>query len=162
MEILETIKSVGSNECLFWFVDECTKGGECFMEHHPNLDSELFDYAADAYTVFNETNIACQKCLNRMYPARSQSLNCFSNTNSEQCDKFSRRPGADDLCSECRWFGGEDCKCVLVKSGSYNDQIWRTMISRGKDFNSALPKYKPGMKEARENPLLAKCHRTKA
>ncbi|KAK0917356.1 hypothetical protein LTR02_000221 [Friedmanniomyces endolithicus] len=45
------------------------------------------------------------------------------------CDKKGRG-GIDDPCSECRWFGGEDCNCLLAVGSSYNDQIWAVMETR--------------------------------
>lgn len=56
-----------------------------------------------------------------------------------QCDKKGRG-GDQDPCSECRWFGGSNCKCAL--SGcTYNDQLWRQMITRASfGHNLAAPK----------------------
>lgn len=59
-------------------------------------------------------------------------------TNSAQCDKLGRG-GIDDPCSECRWFGGETCRCVLAKGTSYNDQIWSVILDRGEAHNYTLP-----------------------
>lgn len=48
-----------------------------------------------------------------------------------QCDKKGRH-GDDDPCSECRWFGGESCKCFLAADTSYNDQLFKQMLVRGR------------------------------
>ncbi|KAJ4301893.1 hypothetical protein N0V90_003989 [Kalmusia sp. IMI 367209] len=54
------------------------------------------------------------------------------------CDKLGRGD-VDDPCSECRWFGGQKCRCMLAKVTSYNDQIWTVMMNRGKAHNYTLP-----------------------
>ena len=73
---------------------------------------------------------------------------CCSYANPVQCDKKGRG-GLDDPCSECRWFGGKSCKCILAKNSSYNDQLWATMMKRA-DLGYTLPPYK-GSDVAKEN-----------
>ena len=56
-------------------------------------------------------------------------------TNVKQCDKAGRG-GKDDPCSQCRHFGGPNCQCVLVNNASYNDQLWKVMMTRrGADYD---------------------------
>ena len=124
MDTAFTIQEAGREDCRDWPLGKCTKGDECTRYHHPNLDPEQL--GEGTYMVPDDTTKACDRCLSRIYP----------------CDKPSRGPGADDPCSECRWFGGPTCRCVIPKSGGYNDKLWRLMMARGKSLNYTLPKYK--------------------
>lgn len=83
------------------------------------------------YTI---SNITGEACLRRLKVARPASLHFdddIQRANKAQCDKM-ERGGEDDPCSECRWFGGDNCRCVLEPGGSYNDQIWYLMMNRHK------------------------------
>jgi len=62
-----------------------------------------------------------------------------------KCDKKGRG-GEDDLCSECRHFGG---RCQRVEKQSYNDAVWNLMMKRSNGSNSesryTLPEYDASM-----------------
>lgn len=98
-----TIIIVSRDPCHDWPLGECKHGNECTREHHDNLDPALVDIdkAHSEYMVPNEVGEACQRCMQRMYPASSRPIKCSSYANSAQCDKKGR-DGEDDPCSECR------------------------------------------------------------
>ncbi|KAL8834430.1 MAG: hypothetical protein Q9170_003752 [Blastenia crenularia] len=119
---MTTIPTSGQRPCGFWPFGQCKQGAECPLEHHNALDAAWND---GSDPVPNELGTACSRCLERVYP----------------CDKKGRG-GGDDPCSECRWFGGENCQCVLVDDSSYNDSVWRLMMKRGPDNQYTLPAYR--------------------
>ncbi|KAK1070894.1 hypothetical protein LTR74_003806 [Friedmanniomyces endolithicus] len=103
-----------AESCKAWPRGQCSRGTDCTRVHHKNLDPALYENREhQEYSVPNDVDLACVRCLAKMLP----------------CDKKGRG-GIDDPCSECRWFGGEDCKCVLAVGSSYNDQIWAVMETR--------------------------------
>ncbi|KAK0955186.1 hypothetical protein LTS01_023514 [Friedmanniomyces endolithicus] len=103
-----------AESCKAWPRGQCTWGTRCKRVHHKNLDPAQYENREhQEYSVPNDVNVACPRCLAKMLP----------------CDKKGRG-GIDDPCSECRWFGGEDCNCVLSVGSSYNDVIWSVMETR--------------------------------
>ncbi|KAK8221850.1 hypothetical protein M8818_000015 [Zalaria obscura] len=145
---MENINMNTKKPCGFWPLGECKRGDRCDREHHANLNPALVGHkAVPGYNVPNETGEACLRCMSRIYP----------------CDKKGRG-GEDDPCSECRWFGGENCRCTLLLNTSYNDQIWQTMMQRGAYTGYTLPDYKGGEEASgkKDPPTPMPTHRFKA
>jgi hypothetical protein len=160
-----TSNTVSKDSCHDWPLDECKYGNRCTREHHGNLNPALVNTKAHPeYIVPNEVGEACQRCTQRMYPVRLGPTKYSAYTNCAQCDKKGRG-GEDDPCSECRWFGGENCKCTLLANSSYNDQIWAVMMKRGKDHDYTLPADKnreEGSKKAKSAPQPMPAAKVKA
>lgn len=126
----EEIKVGRRQQCHDWPLGLCNFGGECAREHHPNLDPTLPSKRQHHdYSVPNALGSACQRCLQAAREASLHLGKYFSCANMVQCDKKGRG-GEDDPCSECRWFGGQSCKCSLALDTTYNDQLWGVMITR--------------------------------
>lgn len=118
-------------KCHAWPLGQCTYGAECFHTHHPNLDPALPSTRKHhEFSVSNTVGEACQRCLQAAREASLHLGKCSSCANMVQCDKKGRG-GDDDPCSECRWFGGESCRCSIASDTSYNDQLWGVMMTRG-------------------------------
>lgn len=73
------------------------------------------------FRVSNTMGAACTRCVQMMI----------------SCDKRGGG-GLNDPCSECRWFGGLSCECVLATNTSYSDELWKQMLAR-EPFDYALP-----------------------
>ena len=118
--------------CPFYAAGACKYGGNCAKHHHPNLDPALFIMPGKSeFVVPAEQNAACSRCLELGRDASFVHTTAFiRDANEIQCDKKRRNPGKEDPCEECRWFGGEGCNCVLAKNTSYNDALWRVMMTR--------------------------------
>lgn len=109
----------------------------------------------------NEVNDACQRCLltARAVCPRNR---LHSKLTWAQCDKKGRG-GEDDPCSECRWFGGQNCRCRLIPDSSYNDQLWSVMMLRAEyDYNLPPQKGRDEVKPGKAPPAPMSDARLKA
>ncbi|KAF1989498.1 hypothetical protein K402DRAFT_274002 [Aulographum hederae CBS 113979] len=144
-----TTHNVKINPCHDWPLGKCKHEQRCTGEHHENLDPALVETNAySGYMVPNEVGEGCVRCMQRMFP----------------CDKKARGT-ENDPCSECRWFGGANCRCTLATDTSYNDQIWAVMMARGRDKNYTLPADKSreeGGKKAKSAPQPMPANSVKA
>jgi hypothetical protein len=105
--------------CVDWLKGACTRGDDCRYHHDPRLDPNLRDLKGPQLP----SGPTCRRCADLQRP----------------CDKEGRG-GLDDPCSECRWYGGEGCACVLYAL-SLNDALWGLMVTRRKQgFN--LPEFR--------------------
>ena len=161
--IMPTIEVVSKEACHDWPLGDCKHGKECAREHDPNLNPDVF-IMREGDPMSNELGEACQRCMQRMYPASSQLIKWYPLADNAQCDKKGRG-GTDDPCSECRWFGGDNCICTLLVNTSYNDQIWSVMIKRGPAVGYSLPADKSreeGSKKSTSAPKPMPANKVKA
>jgi hypothetical protein len=105
--------------CVEWLKGACPRGEDCRYHHDPRLDPNLRNLKGPQIP----SGPTCRRCADLQRP----------------CDKQGRG-GLDDPCSECRWYGGENSKCVIYPPG-LNDVLWNLMTTRVKQgFN--LPEFR--------------------
>ncbi|THX76668.1 hypothetical protein D6D08_05257 [Aureobasidium pullulans] len=111
--------------CLRFANDDRCRG--CALEHHPHLNPGLLGQVEPRnYRVPNDIGVACQSCIDSL----------------RECDKQSRDPSSErDPCSECRHFGGEKARCSLAANTSYNDGVYRQMLTRRGEHEYRLPAF---------------------
>ncbi|THY11994.1 hypothetical protein D6D01_08735 [Aureobasidium pullulans] len=117
----EEIAIVPPTPCHNWPFGSCTSNG-CNHTHHENLNPSMPSRKVIDYQVPNNLGGACERCLE----------------NATKCDKKECSSEPDDPCSECRWNGGPGCKCVF-RSASYNDTLWRQMLTRHRFGHELVP-----------------------